>query len=393
MKKIVSLILALTMACTLCACDFGRQEPSLPDEPGAGFHGGSLGKPEQSQDRAEQETVTEPEASETVPETEPEPVRNFSPEGLAAIDALREEINQAGAIFGVAYIGSFFRGEMTFEDWFEDSAGGLDGCYPFVSEIDRTQAANGTGHLYCILAGDYDTAITARDLNGEVLYSAENGDPVLLFCSRNGEGMIPDTVITFTTAEGAEYQWEAKLDGANYPDLLIGPERQLLSWDFTFVYDLGFELTGWLVEGWLGPTKTGLAGTDVFEGMCWWIRTNDGTRNSYCLRFCPNGGEAYDGEVILDCYHGDDTEPLGHWEGWWSITPVMDYASWVHMDLMLMDGTDQDRFAESQVISENYMALLAPSGERLLLVADTTQTVLPLFPDGWRFGELALAMG
>lgn len=58
-----------------------------------------------------------------------------------------------------------------------------------------------------------------------------------------------------------------------------------------------------------------------------------------------------------------------------------------------MDGADMAFFEDSSVISENFMALLAPSGEELLLVSDSTQTLLPLFPSGWRFATLSLAMG
>lgn len=390
MKKAVSFLLTLAMILTLCACGAGEAAPSIPDRASSSFLGGSLGETAQPQTQTEQTASTET----TLWETQPfQPGQRFSNDAGTSIDVLREEIARAGAVFGVAYIGSYFQGEMTYEEWFESAAYDLIGWYPFVSEIDAAHTIGTVGHLYCILARDYDAAITAQTLNGEVLYRAENGDPILLFCSRDGEGMISDTIVTVTTSEGAEYQWEAKLDGENYPQLLIGAERQLLSWDFTYVFDLGFELTGWLNQGWLGPTEIGLAGTDVFEGMSWWIITEDGTGTSYCLSFYPNAGSSYDGEVVMECFCGEDTQAQAHWEGWWRIDPVMDYASWLHMDLMLMDGTDKGAFETSSVISENYMTLISPSGEYLLLVADSTQTVLPLFPDRWRFCELALAMG
>lgn len=379
MKKAVPLLFVLAMLLTLCACGAGKVAPSIPDQASPSFLGGNLAQPTPSS------LPESPEPSS--------PEQEFPSDAGTSIDALREEITQAGAVFGVAYIGSYFQGEMTYGEWFDSAAYALISCYPFVAQIDAAHTIGTVGHLYCILAGDYNATITARALNGELLYQSKNGDPILLFCSRDGEGMIADTIVTITTPDGSEYPWEAKLDGMNYPDLLIGAERQLLSWDFTCTFDLGFELTGWLNDGWLGPTKAGLAGTDVLDGMSWWIRIEENASVRYCLNFYPNSGSNYDGEVVMECFYGEDPQVQAHWEGWWRIDPLMESASWLHMDLMLMDGLDKEAFEASAVISESYMTLLSPSGEYLLLVADSPQTILPLFPDRWRFCELNLAMG
>lgn len=387
MKKAVSLLLVPVMLFALCACGTGKAEPSIPDRPSSSFLGGSLGGPAQPQTQTGQTDATAGEAQPAWP------AQHFSNEGGTSIDVLREEIAQAGAMFGVAYIGLYSQAEMRYEEWFESAAYDLIGWYPFVGEIDDDHTIGTRGHLYCIVGGDFGTYISAKTLDGQVLYEASNGNPILLFCSRDGEGMISDTIVTITTADGTEYQWEARLDGSNYPELLIGDERQLLSWDFTYAFDMGFELTGWLMDGWLSPTAIGLAGTDVLNPMSWWLNTEEGNGISYCLTFCPNAGTSYDGEVVMECFYGEDTQVQAHWEGWWRIDPVIDYASWLHMDLMLMDGTDKEAFETSSVISENYMTLISPSGEYLLMVADSTQTVLPIFPDRWRFCELALAMG
>lgn len=405
MKRLIALLLTVVVTLSLCACASSTPSGKLPGKPSDSYVGGNLGQQDEDAGKESQtetqhsDKKTFPSDEQTVsPETQPEttagvPMQQFSAAGEISLKALREEIAQAGAVFGVAYLGSYFQGEMTYEEWFESTAYDLIGLYPFVDEIDRNHTLGSTGHMYCILGGDSGDAITAKTLDGQILYEATNGDPILIFCNRDGEGMIADTIVTVTTPDGTEYQWEARLDGSNYPELLIGAERQLLSWDFTYVFDLGFELTGWLSEGWLGPTQVGLAGTDVLEGMHWWIYTTDGTRIRYCLSFFPNAAHNYDGEVTLECFYGDDDVVQAQWQGWWNLSTIMDNASWLHMDLMLMNGADKDAFEASSVISENYMTLLSPSGEELLLVADTTQTVLPLFPDGWRFGTLSLAMG
>lgn len=386
MKKIMALILALAVILSLCACAPSTVSGKLPGD--------------ESQKESEEKTLSSDEdpslSSEETTSEEPQsglPGQQFSNDAGTSIDVLREEIAQAGAVFGVAYIGSYFPGGMSYEEWFEDAAGALAASYPFVGEIDEAHTIGSTGHMYCIVGGDYGDTVTAKTLDGEVLYEASNGDPILIFCSRDGEGMITDTVLTVATNDGTEYQWEVRLDGSNHPELLIGDERQLLSWDFTYVFDLAFDLSGWLNQGWLGPTETGLAGTDVFEGMDWCIRTTDGTRVRYCLKFSPNAAHNYDGEVTLECFYDDTDTVQAQWQGWWYLDTVMDNASWLHLDLMLMNGADMDAFEASSVISEDYMALLAPSGEELLLVANAEQPVLPLFPDGWRYGTLSLAMG
>lgn len=387
MKKVVSLLLALLMLLALCACGAGEAAPSVPDQASPSFRGDSLG---QAQTQSVQTDATEETSLETQPTW---PTQRFSDEGGTSIDVLREEIARAGAMFGVAYLGLYSQAEMRYEEWFDNAAYDLIGRYPFVGEIDEDHTIGTKGHLYCIVGGDFGTSVSAKTMDGQVLYEASNGNPILLFCSRDGEGMISDTIVTVTTADGTEYHWEARLDGDNYPELLIGPERQLLSWDFTYAFDTGFELTGWLMDGWLGPTAIGLAGTDVMNPMCWWLNSEEGNGISYCLTFCPNAGTSYDGEVTMDCFYGDDTQVQAHWEGWWRITTVMDYASWLHLDLMLMDGADQEAFSDSSVISESFMTLLSPSGENLLIVSDSTQTALPIFPQRWRFCELVLAMG
>lgn len=406
MKKIMALFLALAVTLSLCACAASTASGKLPGKPNDTYIGGKPGKDTDEETREEtRDTGKKPFPApgettppETPPETQPEtqpavPAQRFSNDAGTSIDVLREEIAQAGAVFGVAYLGSYFEGDMSYDEWFEFSAELLNALYPFVGEIDKNHTIGTVGHMYCIIGGDYGDTITAKTPDGRVLYEASNGDPFLIFCSRDGEGMMTDTIVTITTPDGTEYTWEARLDGSNYPNLLIGDERQLLSWDFTAVYDTGFELTGWLVEGWLGPTEVGLAGVDVFEGMDWWIHTTDGTGLRYCLSFYPNAAHDYDGEVILECFYGDGDTVQAQWQGWWYLDTVMDYASWLHLDLMLMNGADKEAFEASSVISEDFQALIAPSGEELLLVAESFPSLLPLLPDGWRFGTLNLSMG
>lgn len=405
MKKFMALLLSVAVTLNLYACASSTTSGKIPGKPGDTYIGGNWAQKdtivtEESQEENPNSAKKPfPSSDQTSsPQTQPEmptcvPAQQFSDDGRTSIDMLRKEIAHVGAIFGIAYLGSYFHGEMSYEEWFESSAYDLIGTHSFVGEIDKNHTIGDRGHMYCIIGGDYGDTITAKTIDGQVLYEATNGDPILIFCSRDGEGMFVDTIITITTPDGTEYQWEAQLDEFDSPTLLIDDARQPLSWDFNYGYDPGFELTGWLSEGWIGPTEIGLSGTDVFEGMSWWIYPTDTPRMRYCLNFYPNAAHNYDGEVTLECFYVDDDTVQGEWQGWWYLDTVMDFASWLHMDLMLMDGANMDLFEASSVISENYMVLIAPSGEELLLVADTNRTALPLFSNGIRLATLSLSMG
>lgn len=323
--------------------------------------------------------------------------QSFSSDAGTSIDVLREEIGQSTALFGVAYIGQFDReiADMTgidYEQWFSSASSPLAAYYPFVSEIDEAHTIGTEGHLYCVIAKDYGSSIcVSRAGDDTPLYTAKNGDPFLLFSNLGGNAQKADTVVTVTTADGTEYRWEPTLDELGYPQLLIGDERELLSWDFTPLPDTGFDLEGWLTEGWLGPNATGLAYDS--DGRDWWIETWDGSV-SYCLHFYLNGGGSYDGEVSLECFYAGDSTMQAQWQGWWRIETEADQPSRLYIDMMLYNGADKAAFESSAAVSESYRVLLHPSGEYVLLVADDgAEVVLPIFPDGVQAVELTLSEG
>lgn len=384
MKKILTLLVVLAMLLAMAACAAQSPDDTVPPATSSTYIPGGLGT---KTDNSAQPSGEVPATAATDP-----PASHFSAAAGTSLDALREEINHVRAVFGVAYIGSFHAAEMSFEEWLPEVAGSLLDLYPFIQEIGEDRIIGTNGHLYCILAGDYESTISASTLSGEVLYQGQDGDPILIFCSRDWEGMIADTVITVTTPDGEEYAWEACLDGSNYPQLLIASDLRLLSWDFTPLPTHDFRLDSWLVDGWLGPTPTGLAGTDVLEGMDWWISTWDGSVR-YCLSFCPNSGHNYDGEAILECYYGTDTTLQAEWQGWWRLETTPGQSSRLSLDLMLLNGEDKASFEHAAVVSEYFRVLISPSGDYLLLAIENDETVLPIFPDGSHAVELTLSVG
>lgn len=342
---------------------------------------------------------TEVQAAETnnvgkeVSETDSQ---QFSNDAGTSIDVLREEIGQTPALFGMAYIGYFDSAtadvsEIDFDQWFYGEASPLTEQYPFVSEIDKQHTIGAEGHLYCVIARDYDSSITVTSIDGnEELYRSANGDPILLFCSMDGDAQKADTTVSVTTADGSVYQWQPALDQLGFPELLVAEDRELLSWDFTPIPDDGFDLEGWLVEGWLGPTAAGLAFDS--NGTTWWIYTWDGSV-SYCVSFYANEGNGYNGDAVVECFYTGDSDVQAQWQGWWRIDTESDPTSRLYLDLMLVDGKDRLSFEYASVVTESYQALISQSGEYLLLVADDGTPLLPIFPEGIEAVELTLGAG
>lgn len=324
--------------------------------------------------------------------------RRFSADADASIDALRENINQSTAKFGVAYIG-YFDGSaadetsIDFTQWFEAESSSLAACCPFISEIDENHIIGTEGHLYCIIAGSDEATVAVNDLNsGETLYRSENGDPILLFCSKDGNSQKADAAVTIKAADGSECRWEPVLDENGHPQLLIGSERELLSWDFTATSaeDGDFDLESWLADGWLGPTGTGLAYDE--NGTDWWISTWDNSA-SYCLSFKLGETNGDNGEVILKCFYADNPEVQAQWKGSWRIETEMEQPSRLYIDMSLTDGADKAAFEHIADVSEEYQAMIPLSGLYLLLVADGKDAQLPIFPEGVPAVELTLSDG
>lgn len=343
------------------------------------------------------EPDTEKDTSVKEPVTETES-QQFSSDADTSIDLLREKIGKSKALFGMAYIG-YFDGAATdetridFGQWFQATSSPLVTEYPFVSEIDKNHTVGTNGHLYCIIAKDDNSSISVNRIgNDNPIYTAQNGDPILVFCNIDGDAKKADTVVTIKNADGAEYHWKPTLDDVGFPNLLIGDERELLSWDFTATStpDTGFDLEGWLVEGWRGPTAVGLAYDE--SGTDWWISTWDNSV-SYCLSFYLNESNKYDGEVMLECFYEGNSAVQAKWEGSWRIETEPETASRLYVDMKLTGGANKASFESAATVSESYLALIPQTGNNLLLVADDRSAICPIFPEGVQAVELTRADG
>lgn len=328
-SKFLAFFTALVLIFALCACS--ANEPS--------------GHSDKGKDKLSSVSIGNTESQE------------FSADAGTSIDVLREEIGQSTAQFGIAYVG-YFDAEtaeetgIDFAQWFYANSSGIAAYYPFISEIDEAHTVGSEGHLYCVIAKDYDSSISVSRIGDDKpLYRAENGDPILVF----------------------------------------GNERELLSWDFTATGDEGFDLEAWLSDGWLGVAVGSLAG--IGDGIDWWISTWDGSVR-YCLTFNSIKSGSYDGEVVLECFYADGSTVQAQWQGWWRVETELDQPSRLYIDMMLYNGADMDAFSSCSLISESYRALIHPSGDYILLVADDdASTINPIFPDGVQAVELSQSVG
>lgn len=410
MKKAIALVLVLSMALALCACGGEKTDNTVPDRASASFMGGGLGEAGASEPEAsaapggetQPQATTAPTApSETKP-VEPTPTETapqqtqpsqaaqvFSNDAGTSIDVLREEIDRAGAAFGVAYIGYFEYYPETgidFGQWYMSASSPLTANYPFAAEIDENHTVGSQGHLYCILARDFDATITVTAPDGRTLYRAENGDPILVFCNLDGNATQADINVEIGLRAGASFDYGPALDQQSLPQLLIGAERQLLSWDFTPLEDTGIGLDGWLVEGWLGVTAAGLA-YDA-NGLTWQYPTWDGNR-TYNLTFWLTDDDTYDGDLLLEC-DGADGFVLGQWLGWWRVETAIDQPTRLWLELTWIGGSNQTEFAAASALSESCLVLISPSGEELLLVAESDAPAAPIFPEGEQASQWTL---
>ncbi len=378
-KSIICTALALIMTLSICAC--GRQ----PKEPDASSSTVDISAFEKNTEISESSAVEADESSESAATAIG--VQKFTNDAGTSIDVLREEIGGTAAQFGVAYIG-YFDSEVAGEtgidlsQWFSSAASPLNSYYPFVSEIDAAHTVGSDGDMFCIIAKDYEASVEVRDTGSdEVLYYAENGDPILILSNM-------DVVVTVTAADGSAYHWEPELDESGYPQLLIGDEREIIFMDFTCTEPLNsFDADSLLDEGWLGMSDIGLA-NDRY-GLNWWFDSADGD-SSYCLSFYLEENGNYDGEVLLECYDSDNTM-CAHWQGYWRIETELDRPSIIYMDMEFIGGEGMASSEVPEIIAGSYWAMIHPSGESLLLaVEDFYAPLLPMLSYDMPTAEFSL---
>lgn len=206
MKKLTFsfLILSLLFILTLAAC--GESQDKVVDAVPSGEEAA--------------EAVMEPEEA-VLSEEEPAPAEAEAP----SLSALREQIDTADCLLGVAYLGVLSEGgQQAYNELIQ--AHYLD-AYPFLAELDWEKAAINSGmEIYAVVPRDIGSHVVVStwvldDSNeyqgepGETLYESRTGEPVILM--GNESDIMPNLLVTVTTPDGATLSYSPSLslrDGA-----------------------------------------------------------------------------------------------------------------------------------------------------------------------------------
>ena len=175
LKRVLSLLLALVLMLSLCACTQKSQEDSDEPDNTGGFALPTKNDREKAGKRTTKHTGTA--------------------EGRNSLMWLRDRIDVPMTMFGAAYLGyadDLFEEEFEEElpAWLWENNEAMLREYPFIAEIDENHIIGGTGYLYCIVPVDENASVainrvkwdnkTRSEKVTEVLYRSESGEPVLL---------------------------------------------------------------------------------------------------------------------------------------------------------------------------------------------------------------------
>ena len=396
--RISALLLALTMALSLCACGVNPQ--TLRDalaQTQAGSSRNESPEPPPSETSGEKMPDKETASADIAP-VAPDPAPG-SEEARQSLQLLRDRLDCSGILFGVAYLGYvgglFEEGfETGFPQWLWETNEAMLRAYPFIGEIGANHMAGGAGHLYCIVPMDENATVAINRVrwNGQtqteeitqVLYRSETGEPVLLFANLDDIPSQADTLVIITDNKGNTCQWYPTLDEQGCVVPYIAEDGNYCSADFTEYgwQDAPPSLAPWLADGFGGMTAAGLAGWEEDDMSCWLIQAPVGTsgRNGeFLLVFYP--GDETGGTVDLYWKHEEATSVEGVWSGFWSIETVLEGPSYVNLTLFHTGG-ESGTTDGATYIDETYPFLISPSGLELVIGAGENGICLPFMsPD------------
>ena len=390
LKRVLSLLLALVLMLSLCACTQKSQEDSDEPDNTGGFALPTKNNREKTGKRPTKHTGTA--------------------EGKNSLMWLRDRIDVPMTMFGAAYLGyADDLSEEEFEEelpaWLWENNEAMLREYPFIAEIDENHIIGGTGYLYCIVPVDENASVainrvkwdnkTRSEKITEVLYRSESGEPVLLFANLDGVAYEADTQVFITDNNGNTCEWYPSFDAMSHLAPCISEAGDYLSFDFTEYawYNAPAEFSAWLADGWSGMTALGLAGSQR-DGMGWITETMVGETSRYAyfsLRFYPE--DETGGTVDLNWVYEDSDEFEEMWSGFWTIQTIPDGPSYVTLSLSLVGGKNYGVTDGPMYLCETYPLLISPSGTELLVGAGESGICLPFMSQSTTACVLTQAVG
>lgn len=195
-KKFVSAVIVLSMLVTMTACGGGSDTPATPD-------------------------TTNPTTPTAAPAVTAEPESTNSVE----LVMMRQAMIGTTDLAAIAYLGTYFEyydlyDYSQIEEYIEST--GLYEDLPFLAEVDAEHfVPHIGGQLFYILPADENATVTIYDMvyneetyeteYGDVLYSSENGEPVIVM--GNESEYIPNLIVEIYDSEGNILEYIPCLSG------------------------------------------------------------------------------------------------------------------------------------------------------------------------------------
>lgn len=394
------IVLSLVMALFLCACAALPQSNARPDK--SKLSSAEAAFPTVTDKLKPENPVKEPAASEppeeqAVPapppaEQDAPPVQvAFSEEAKQSLLWLRDRMDFPEVMFGIAFLG--YVGKASNGDWLSAADQAMLGQYPFISEIDAAHTIESDDYyLYCLVPLDENATVSINlvrwppesdsDEILEVLYRSESGEPVLFFADCGDDAAAYDSYIQvqIVDSDGNSCVWYPQLDAMGHIVPCLSESGDYVSFDFTEYgwLEAPSDMAPWLCEGYGGVYATGLGGCWTTQATAW----NTNRTATYFLWFYPEDEAGGTVEVYWEYEDADPTSVMWEevWIGFFSLTTVMDGASYATIDLSLVGGNHYGVVEDPYVISETYPLVISPSCEELVLGAGENGVSLPFMP-------------
>ncbi len=275
------------------------------------------------------EVTSEPDVKDTEEITEPDP----SEEASASLVSLRQAMIETPQLFAAAYIGlTDTMDPVDTVAWIKEKVPQLCEDLPFITAIsDDKTVGESYGECYVIVPADSEATVAVNLIDfegneGEVLYRSESGEPVILFC--NKDGFTPDAEVHITDSEGRTIVWYPQLDDEGYLYEAYDLDGNLAAMDFTS-YDerLKSEYDYYLNEAgfWKVPEAVDLSDTS-------WEVTDycmDGTEKVYYIDII--------GKTLNIVWNDGIDEENHSYSATWSLKEV-DGVTMMEIDLGNLDG-------------------------------------------------------
>ena len=379
-KRVIAFFLILVLMLSLCAC--AQKQQAGTDEPNRSADGETLsGMPDQKLPEK-----LRPGAGGS--DMQPTPT-GFSAETEQSLVWLRERMAFPQTMFGAVYLGYVEKGG----DWLSAADQAMLEEYPFLAEIDETRIIGSSGHLYGIVPLDENATVSVNLMRWdpksdteeviEVLYRSEVGDPLLIFAAGGDDAYAYLSYIQVQIVDNAGNScvWEPQLyTSTGHIVPCFSENGDYLTFDFTEYGWQGVpsELAPWLADGWSGVYASGLGGSWTTQAAAW----DTSRAANYYLWFFPEDETGGTVDLYWEYVGADPSETMWDevWSGFWTITSVMDGASYVTISLSLVGGKNYGVTDGPYYISETYPILMSPSGEEMVIGAGENEVSLPFMP-------------